>query len=61
MKMKRKMQRLTQIVLVTLSALAVTACGLRGSLERPPPLWGDPQDHTQSEEAQAEDRDESGK
>jgi len=35
-------RRLAHIVLVTLSALVVTACGLRGELERPPPLWGDP-------------------
>ena len=24
------------------SALMLTACGLRGDLERPAPLWGDP-------------------
>jgi predicted small lipoprotein YifL len=35
------MKRLANIVLVLVSAMAITACGLRGSLERPPPLWGD--------------------
>jgi predicted small lipoprotein YifL len=39
MDMKR---RLAALVLATLSALTVAACGLRGELERPPPLWGDP-------------------
>jgi predicted small lipoprotein YifL len=36
------MKRLASLVLVALSALTVAACGLRGDLERPPPLWGDP-------------------
>jgi len=36
------MKRLTSLTLVVLSALAVTACGLRGNLDRPDPLWGDP-------------------
>jgi len=36
-------KRLTSILLVSLSALAVAACGLRGDLDRPPPLWGNPE------------------
>jgi predicted small lipoprotein YifL len=36
------MKRLTCVTLAVLGALAVTACGLRGDLDRPPPLWGDP-------------------
>lgn len=35
-------RRLAALVLATLSALSVAACGLRGELERPPPMWGDP-------------------
>ncbi|WP_158025643.1 lipoprotein [Maricaulis sp. W15] len=35
------MKRLATFTLVMLSALAVAACGLRGNLERPDPLWGD--------------------
>ncbi|MEA1943174.1 MAG: argininosuccinate lyase [Pseudomonadota bacterium] len=49
-------RRLTTLVLTALAALSVTACGLRGELERPPPMWGDPpaQDET------AEDASDSG-
>ena len=36
------MKRLTSLTLLVLSALAVTACGLRGNLDRPDPLWGEP-------------------
>ncbi|BDX00592.1 hypothetical protein MACH15_23440 [Maricaulis maris] len=36
------MKRLATFTLVALSALALAACGLRGNLERPDPLWGDP-------------------
>lgn len=36
------MKRLATFTLVALSALALAACGLRGNLERPGPLWGDP-------------------
>lgn len=36
------MKRVTSLLLVSLSALAVAACGLRGDLDRPPPLWGNP-------------------
>lgn len=39
------MKRATSLVLIALSALALSACGLRGGLERPEPLWGDPVDH----------------
>lgn len=35
-------RRLATLVLTALAALSVTACGLRGELERPPPMWGDP-------------------
>lgn len=33
-------KRLT-LALIALSALALSACGLRGDLDRPPPLWLD--------------------
>ncbi|MBI1360876.1 MAG: hypothetical protein GC155_11415 [Alphaproteobacteria bacterium] len=29
-------------LLLAACALALSACGLQGRLERPPPLWGDP-------------------
>lgn len=50
------MKRLTSILLVSLSALAVAACGLRGELERPPPLWGNP---AEAGETDSENGDES--
>lgn len=50
------MKRLTSLLLVGMSALAVSACGLRGDLERPPPLWGNPVD---AEETTSEDGDSS--
>lgn len=50
------MKRLTSLALVTLSALTISACGLRGSLERPDPLWGDPDDFISEREAEAATR-----
>ncbi|MHA6288926.1 LPS translocon maturation chaperone LptM [Maricaulis sp. CAU 1757] len=32
----------TRALLLVLTGLAVSACGLRGDLERPEPLWGEP-------------------
>jgi predicted small lipoprotein YifL len=49
------MKRVSQILLVGLSVLALSACGLRGDLERPEPLWGNPTDHSQSDESESED------
>ncbi len=37
-------RKATAILLLALTALSLTACGLRGELERPDPLWGNPQD-----------------
>lgn len=31
------------VLVACVSALALAACGNRGALERPPPLWGEPQ------------------
>lgn len=31
------------VLFACVSALALAACGNRGALERPPPLWGEPQ------------------
>ena len=39
------MKRVATFALVILNALAVSACGLRGDLERPDPLWGNPADY----------------
>lgn len=46
------MKRLANLTLILVSAMAVTACGLRGSLERPPPLWGDPPAEESSDDGQ---------
>lgn len=35
------MIRLIVLVLVFALTLLVSACGVRGDLERPPPLWGE--------------------
>lgn len=29
-------------LLFALSALGLAGCGMRGDLDRPPPMWGDP-------------------
>lgn len=49
------MKRATSLVLMALSALALSACGLRGSLERPEPLWGDPVDHEAEDAGDSDD------
>jgi hypothetical protein len=36
------MKRLACLTLIILGALSDIACGLRGNLERPPPVWGLP-------------------
>ena len=43
------MKRIASLVLMALSALAVSACGLQGNLERPPPMWGDAPEEEQAE------------
>ena len=48
-------RRLAVLVLTALSALSVTACGLRGELERPPPMWGDPPAQDDTAEDTGED------
>lgn len=46
------MKRVTSFILVVLSALAVTACGMRGDLERPPPMWGDATEQENTDESE---------
>lgn len=53
-------RRLTTLVLTALAALSVTACGLRGELERPPPMWGDPPAQDETGEETGEDAGDSG-
>lgn len=43
------MKRFATLTVMT-AALALSACGVRGSLERPPPVWGEDQ-RTPSERA----------
>tara|TARA_R110002072_G_scaffold9658_1_gene46524 strand:+ start:2958 stop:3107 length:150 start_codon:yes stop_codon:yes gene_type:complete len=42
------MKKLT-CLLLAVSALALAGCGMRGNLERPPPMWGDPAQEPVSE------------
>ena len=34
---------MVRLTLLAAAALALSACGVRGDLERPPPLWGNPE------------------
>lgn len=52
-------KKASAIPLLTLTALSLTACGLRGELERPDPLWGNPQDTESSDNSDS--ADESGR
>jgi predicted small lipoprotein YifL len=47
------MKRLATLAMM-MAALGLSACGVRGSLERPPPVWGEDQ-RTQSERAHEQD------
>ncbi|WP_417496245.1 LPS translocon maturation chaperone LptM [Maricaulis sp.] len=38
------MKRLYSLILILLGTTSLAACGLRGDLERPDPMWGHPQD-----------------
>ena len=49
------MQRWLTFILLSLFALALAGCGIKGGLKTPPPLWGD--DVAQAEEADAQDAD----
>ncbi len=42
--------RLTAAGLTALAALLLSGCGVRGDLERPPPLWG-PDERSEAERA----------
>ncbi|MCW5724752.1 MAG: lipoprotein [Maricaulaceae bacterium] len=51
--------RVLSLLLILAAAGLLSACGLRGSLERPPPLWGGPQAAIpDSQDAEDEDEDE---
>lgn len=49
------MKRAAIFTLVILSALTVAACGLRGDLERPEPLWGNPADYQEEQSSEEDD------
>ena len=52
-----KLQRVIGLIVCALAALALTGCGVRGGLERPAPLWGEP-DGAQREAATDEEEEE---
>lgn len=48
------------ILVLGLAAIGLTGCGIRGDLERPPPIWG-PDERTPAErEYEDPDAEESG-
>ena len=49
--------RLLLAALIGAAALGLSGCGLRGNLDRPEPLWGDPQEDVQ-EDLERDDDDE---
>ncbi len=54
------MKRLSSLTLILLVTSVLGACGLRGDLERPEPLWGHPQDAEQSDDAAGDTAADSG-
>ena len=50
--MKRRQQFSTSIALTLIAGFTLSACGIRGELKTPPPVWGD---DIRSEEQKAED------
>lgn len=51
------MRRLTLALSGLTAMLVLTGCGIRGDLERPPPVWG-PDERSEAERAhEAEDED----
>lgn len=53
-----EISKASRCILVVLAALAVTACGLRGNLDRPEPMWGEPQVDVEESVDEDEDEDE---
>jgi len=55
------MRRLTLALSGVFAVLMLTGCGIRGDLERPPPVWG-PDERTEEERAHEtqQDADEDG-
>lgn len=54
------MRRLTLILSGLAAVLLISGCGIRGDLERPPPVWG-PDERTDDERAhETEDEEEGG-
>lgn len=53
------MKRLSNLILILLGTASLSACGLRGDLDRPEPMWGHPQDADQPAEAVDQTADDS--
>lgn len=53
------MKRLSSLLLILLGTATLSACGLRGDLDRPEPLWGHPQGADQPADNADEPTDDS--
>ena len=54
------MRRLISIITALWAVLVLGACGVRGDLERPPPVWGEDQRTDEEREYETESDDEDG-
>ncbi|WP_339743466.1 lipoprotein [uncultured Maricaulis sp.] len=53
------MKRLSSLILILLGTASLSACGLRGDLDRPEPMWGHPQDADQPADTADQTADDS--
>lgn len=44
------------LALTLISAFALSACGVKGDLETPPPMWGDKSKSEQTDKKPADDK-----
>ena len=54
------MIRRLAVLSLVLSALGLSACGVRGSLERPPPVWGEDERSPAEREHETENEQDGG-
>jgi predicted small lipoprotein YifL len=58
--MESAMRRLIALLSALGAALSLSACGVRGDLERPGPIWGEDERTEQEREHEREDDDTDG-